>query len=82
MKKVLAACAMLIVLIILALLDAVPIYSTSANGCMEKAVTLRRSIIIGGNSKSSIDREAEALIEASSKYDCPVNKVTYKLYIL
>jgi len=81
MKKVLAVSVILIILIIV-LLGMVPVYSTSANGCMAKAVTLRRSIIIGGNSKSSINREVEALIETSSKYDCPVNKVTYKLYIL
>lgn len=59
----------------------IPLYSKSAEGCVDKDTTVHRSIILG-STKSDIDKEVEEFVASRSAYDCPVATVTYKLFIL
>ena len=63
------------------LLHLIPIYSVTVQGCKAQDTVVRKSALFG-SSKSQVDKEAQEFVTDSAKYDCPISKVTYNLFVL
>lgn len=70
-----------LIAVVAILLYTIPVYSKSVRGCEAQDTYIHKSLLFGSD-KEEIESEASDLIEQSSKYDCDIHKVTYKLFIL
>jgi len=80
-NKIIIGALLLLIVFVLSLPAIVPIYSKQVTGCAAKAATMRKSLLFG-DTKKDIDKEAQKFLDWSEQFDCPVNTVTYKLFII
>lgn len=73
--------SLVIITALVLVLHFIPMYSKTITACAAKPLTKSGRYILGA-SKSSIDKQADSIKEFNKNIDCPVNTITFKLYLL